>query len=81
MLETLLQDGIQVIVAKPFLISNEKNSLLKTFIETRWCHRFRSKEALKRYQDRQLARTNRGYKDPQAMAFQGSNALLCLSRL
>ena len=34
----------------------KKTVFLKTFIETRWCHRFRSKEALKRYQDKQLAR-------------------------
>ena len=34
----------------------KKTVFLKTFIETRWCHRFRSKEALNRYQDKQLAR-------------------------
>ena len=34
----------------------KKTVFLKTFIETRWCHRFRSKEALKRYQYKQLAR-------------------------
>lgn len=34
----------------------KKTVFLKTFIETRWCHRFRSKETLNRYQDKQLAR-------------------------
>ena len=34
----------------------KKTVFLKTFIETRWFHRFRSKEALNRYQDKQLAR-------------------------
>lgn len=34
----------------------KKTVFLKTFIETRWCHQFRSKEDLKRYQDKQLAR-------------------------
>ena len=34
----------------------KKTVFLKTFIETRWCHRFRSREALERYQKKQLAR-------------------------
>lgn len=34
----------------------KKIVFLKTFIETRWCHRFRSREALERYQKKQLAR-------------------------
>ena len=34
----------------------KKIVFLKTFIETRWCHRFRSKETLEKYQKKQLAR-------------------------
>ena len=34
----------------------KKTVFLKTFIETRWCHRFRSKETLEKYQKKQLAR-------------------------
>ena len=59
-LEEVLKAGIEVVVSHDPVeriesILHEKITFLKTFIQTRWLHHFKSREAVVNYQKKQLA--------------------------